>query len=81
VPTFSVDEAVVGWFSAALVVPQVPVPPPLPLMTQLKVDEPDAPVPSRAVTVTLLVAAAVGVPEISPVEELIDKPAGRPAAL
>src|ERR1700722_2850398 len=81
VPAFSMDEAVVGWFSAALVVPQVPVPPPLALVVQVKVDEPDAPVPSRAVTVTLLVPAAVGVPEISPVEELIDRPAGRPVAL
>src|ERR1700684_799849 len=80
VPAFSVDDAVVGWFSATLVVPQVP-PPPLALTVQVKVDEPDAPVPSRAVTVTLLVPAAVGVPEISPVEELIDRPAGRAEAL
>ena len=34
-----------------------------------------------AVTVTLEVPAVVGVPEISPVEELMDSPAGRPVAL
>jgi hypothetical protein len=33
------------------------------------------------VTVTLEVAAVVGVPEIRPVVELIDRPAGRPVAL
>jgi hypothetical protein len=42
--------------------------------------DPVAPVASLAETVTLLVPAAVGVPEISPVEELIDRPAGRPVA-
>ena len=35
---------------------------------------------SFAVTVTLAVPAAVGVPETAPVEELIDNPAGRPVA-
>jgi hypothetical protein len=33
------------------------------------------------VTVTVEVAAVVGVPVISPVEELIDSPAGSPVAL
>jgi hypothetical protein len=43
--------------------------------------EPLAPVVSVAVTVTLEVAAAVGVPLISPVLELMLSPAGRPDAL
>ena len=42
--------------------------------------DPVAPVVSLAKTVTLLVPAAVGVPEIRPVLELIDRPAGRPVA-
>ena len=50
------------------------------LTVQLNVAEPDAPVPSLAVTVALPVPVAVGVPEISPVEELIDSPAGSPVA-
>jgi hypothetical protein len=54
-------------------------PPPL-LIVQVNEAEPDAPVVSLAETVTLLVPAVVGVPEISPVEELIDSPAGRPVA-
>src|SRR5258708_5464990 len=78
-PAFSVLEAAVVLFTAALVVP--PEPPPLELMVQVNVAEPDAPVPSVAVTVTVEVPAAVGVPEISPVEELADRPAGRPEAL
>jgi len=41
---------------------------------------PDAPVASDAVTVTFDVPAVVGVPEIRPVEELTDRPAGRPVA-
>ena len=36
---------------------------------------------SVAVTVTVLVPAVVGVPEIRPVAALIDSPAGRPVAL
>ena len=40
-----------------------------------------APVVSVAVTVTDDVPAVVGVPEISPVEALIDSPAGSPVAL
>ena len=47
----------------------------------MKDADPVAPVVSFAVTVTLLVPAVVGVPEIRPVEELIDRPAGRPVAL
>ena len=60
---------------------QPPPPPPDELTVQLNEAEPEAPVPSVAVTVTLLVPAVVGVPEMSPVEELIDSPAGRPLAL
>jgi hypothetical protein len=56
-------------------------PPLLGLTVQVNVAEPDAPVVSVAVTVTLEVPAVVGVPEISPVEELTDSPAGRPVAL
>src|SRR5258706_12519594 len=48
---------------------------------QLNVAEPDAPVVSVAATVTPPLPAVVGVPEISPVEELMDTPAGRPVAL
>ena len=51
------------------------------LMVQLKVALPLAPVVSYALNVTLDVAAVVGVPEIRPVVELIDRPAGRPVAL
>jgi len=57
------------------------VPPPLLVPTlQVKEVDPDAPVVSLTVTVTLDVAAVDGVPEIRPVEELIDRPAGRPVA-
>ena len=48
---------------------------------QLNEAVPLAPVVSLAVTVTDDVPAVVGVPEISPVEALIDSPAGRPVAL
>ena len=51
------------------------------LIVQVKAAVPLAPVPSVAVTVTLEVAAVVGVPEISPVVELSTRPAGRPVAL
>jgi hypothetical protein len=51
------------------------------LIAHVKDADPEAPVVSVAVTVTLLDPAVVGVPEMSPVEELIDKPAGRPLAL
>jgi len=46
-----------------------------------KVAEPAKPAPSVAVTVTGEVPAAVGVPEIVPVEPLIDSPAGSPEAV
>src|SRR5215469_15145726 len=77
-PEFSRDDAVVRAPSATLVVPQEP--PPLELTVQVRVAAPEAPVPSVALTVTVDVAAVVGVPEIRPVEELIDSPAGRPLA-
>jgi nitrate reductase beta subunit len=51
------------------------------LMVQVKVALPLAPVVSVAVTVTLGLPAVVGVPEISPVDELIDRPAGSPLAV
>src|SRR5258707_14115617 len=56
---------------------QLPV---LLLTTQLNEADPEAPVVSLAVTVAVDVAAVVGVPVIRP-EELMDSPAGRPAAL
>jgi hypothetical protein len=49
-------------------------------MVKVKVTIPDALVLSFAVTVTLEVVVAVGVPEISP-EELMLSPAGRPVAV
>src|ERR1035438_9135912 len=73
-----IDEAVAVLFSARLVVPQVPPPA---VTVQPNEADPEAPVVSLAVTVTLEVPAAVGVPEIRPVELLMDSPAGRPAAL
>src|SRR5450631_216680 len=78
-PAFSSEEAVAVLFSARFVVPQVPPPPAV--TVQLNEADPEAPVVSLAVTVTLEVPAVVGVPEISPVEELMDRPAGRPVAL
>src|SRR5215472_14688338 len=68
----------------ALVLPQNAVggspvpPPPAGLTVQLKVAELVAPVVSVAVTVAVLVAAVVGVPEIRPVDALMDSPAGSP---
>ena len=51
-------------------------------MVQLKLADPDAPVPSVAVTVTLEVPVLRGaVPLIRPVEELMDRPDGSPMAL
>jgi len=47
---------------------------------QVKDVEPEAPVLSFAVTVTLYVPAVPAVPEIRP-EELIDRPVGRPVAV
>jgi len=55
-------------------------PPVVLLTTQLNEADPEAPVPSLAVTVAVDVAAVVGVPVIRP-EELMDRPAGRPVAL
>src|SRR3954454_10020354 len=55
-------------------------PPPPEVTVQVKLADPVAFVVSLAVTVTLLVAAVVGVPETRP-EELIDRPAGRPDAV
>ena len=60
---------------------QLPPLPPLALTVQVKAAVPLAPVPSVTVTVTLELPAVVGVPVIAPVVELIDRPAGRPAAL
>src|SRR5689334_5288760 len=56
-------------------------PPPAVVTFQVKDVEPLALVVSLAVTVTLEDPAVVGVPEIRPVEELMDRPAGRPVAL
>src|SRR5947209_5313229 len=50
-----------------LAVQAPPPPPPLVPMVQVNAADPDAPVPSRAVTDTLYVPAVVGVPEITPV--------------
>src|SRR5215472_6656357 len=68
-------------FDVAVVVHCLPPPPPLVLIVQLNAAVPDAPVPSVALTVTFEVAAVVGVPEIRPVEELMERPAGSPVAL
>ena len=65
------------WLPGLVTVTVLPVPP---LMFQANAAEPDAPVVSLTVTVTLALTAAVGVPEITPVEALIDSPAGRPVA-
>src|SRR3954471_16556620 len=59
--------------------PEQPAPPPPPIVHVNDV-VPLAPVVSVAVTVGVYVAAVVGVPLIRPVEELIDRPAGSPAA-
>src|SRR6516164_1726853 len=50
------------------------------LIVQVKVADPEAPVLSVAVTVTVEAPGVVGLPVISPVEELIERPAGRPVA-
>jgi hypothetical protein len=47
---------------------------------QANLTEPDAPVPSVAVTVTVLNCSRVGVPVITPAG-LIDSPRGRPVAV
>src|ERR1700722_11975161 len=61
--------------------PVVPPPELAAFTVQLNVAVPPAPVVSLAVTVTDDVPAVVGVPEIRPVEALIESPAGRPVAL
>src|SRR5690242_11515792 len=55
--------------------------PPVVPIVQVKLVEPDALVVSVAVTVTLKVPLALGVPEIRPEEELMDSPVGSPVAL
>jgi hypothetical protein len=60
---------------------EVQVPPPEEPTVQVKEAEPEAPVLSEAETVTLYVPAVPAVPEIRPVELLIDRPVGRPLAL
>ncbi len=66
------------WLGGVVTVTVLPV---AELTVQLNEADPEAPVVSFAVTVTLEVPAVVGVPEIRPVEELMDSPAGRPVAL
>ena len=55
---------------------------PVPAVLTVQVNEadPDGPVESVAVTVTVPLPAVVGVPEIFPVVALIDSPAGSPVA-
>src|SRR6185437_16781244 len=55
------------------------LPPPPPLIVQVKLADPLAPVVSLAVTTGLYVPPEVGVPEIRPLLE-IDRPGGRPVA-
>jgi hypothetical protein len=65
----------------SVAVHEPPPPPPLDGLTvQVNAADPDAPVPSVAVTVTEYVPAVVGVPLIRPEEELIDSPGGSPPA-
>ena len=52
----------------------------LELIVQVNEADPEAPVVSVAVTVTLLVPAVVGVPVIRPEEEMV-RPAGSPLAV
>ena len=59
----------------------VTVLPPGAFTVQVNEALPVAPVVSLAVAVTVDVPAVVGVPEISPVDALMDSPAGRPVAL
>jgi hypothetical protein len=81
----------VAWICTLAAVPTVPAWLPglvtvtvLPVaaeIVQVNAADPDAPTRSFAVTVTLNAPAAVGVPVISPVEELTYSPAGSPAAV
>jgi hypothetical protein len=50
-------------------------------IVQLKVVWAEYPAPSVAVTVTAVTCPVVGFPEITPVEDLIDSPAGSPLAV
>jgi hypothetical protein len=50
------------------------------LTFQVNVVDPDTVVVSVAVTVVDVLPGVVGAPEMSPVEELIDRPAGSPVA-
>src|SRR3954464_14750882 len=61
--------------------PGLAQPPPTALIVQVNEVLPEAFVLSFAVTVLLNVPAAEGVPEIRPVEALIESPVGRPVAL
>src|SRR5690348_10613071 len=79
VPAFSLPELVAVLLSATFVVPQDPPPPEF--TVQVKDVAPEALVVSFAVTVTLEVPAAVGVPEMTPVDALMLSPAGSPLAL
>jgi hypothetical protein len=53
----------------------------LPATVQVNVVVLEPPAPSAALTVTVVRAARVGVPEINPLTELMLMPAGRPSAL
>src|SRR5436190_5918167 len=83
-PEIAIDDSTVDRSGIATSVPFVPEHPPPPdgLTVQVNCAEPVLAglELSVAVTVTLYVFAVVGVPEINPVEELIDRPAGRPEA-
>jgi hypothetical protein len=61
--------------------PGLAQPPPTALIVHVNEVLPDALVLSFAVTVVLKVPAADGVPEIKPVDALIESPVGRPVAL
>src|ERR1700680_3313921 len=63
-----------------LVIPPPPPPPGEPI-AQVKLADPEAPVESLAVAVTLYVPAVVGVPLMRPDDALMDRPAGSPVAL
>src|SRR6185437_3252906 len=60
--------------------PGLEQPPPEGLMVQVKLVEPEPPAEAVAVAVTEKVPAALGVPEMVPVDEPIDRPVGRPVA-
>src|SRR6266487_2233041 len=64
-------------------IPLMPVIGPVPGLRTCQTNDADPEVPplAVAVTVTLLLPAVVGTPAIRPVAELMDSPAGKPAAL